>query len=99
MNFKNTVSKDFYKNTNYINDDIQKYIDQSKFLTNKSSKDELYEKALVSNFLSKDAKVLELGGGWGNVSDMIQKIINNKDNHIIIEPEPKRASDLIKKKL
>jgi hypothetical protein len=97
MNFKNILPAHIYNDTNYIANNIQKYIDQSSYLTNESNKSELYEKALVSNFLQKDAKILELGGGCGHVSDIIQKIINNKDNHIIIEPEKGRADDLIKK--
>ena len=97
MNFKKSTTSEFYNDKNYINNTINQLIEKSEYLDSESSKAELYEKALVSNFLSKGAKVLELGGGWGSVSDMIQKILNNKDDHIIIEPEKSRANDLVKK--
>lgn len=50
------------------------------------SKEEIYEQAMVANFLPEDSVVLELGGRTGTVSKVINKKLNNKNNHLVIEP-------------
>ena len=97
MDFRNIISLSEYNNDNYINDDLQILIDKSQHKDELTNKAELYEKTLISNYLPENAKVLELGGGWGSVSKIIQQKINNVNNHIIIEPENERATKLIQK--
>jgi len=97
MDFRNKISLSEYNNNNYINDDLQTLIDKSQHKDELTNKAELYEKTLISHYLPENAKVLELGGGWGSVSKIIQQKINNKNNHIIIEPENERATKLIQK--
>ena len=49
-------------------------------------KEEIYEQALIANFLPENSVVLELGGRTGTVSKVINKKLNNKKNHLVIEP-------------
>lgn len=56
---------------------------------------ETYEKVLVASYLNPKARVLELGGGNGLVSEVIKSKIKNKRNHVIIEPHPQKAKKLL----
>ena len=80
---------------NYVENTIDKLIETSDI--NPENDSELYERALVYHYLPTDAKVLEIGGGWGMVSREIRKKIPNKDI-VIIEPHHERANNLIKDK-
>jgi len=92
MNFKNKIPKEEYININYIDDKINDLL--SNVNLNKEPKQELYERALILNFLDKNSKVLEIGGGLGYVSNTIRNHLNNKNNHVVIEPHNKKANDL-----
>lgn len=48
---------------------------------------EIEEQYQVYKFIKPDDIVLELGGRFGTVSVLINKIIKNKKNHIVVEPD------------
>lgn len=80
---------------NYVENTIDKLIETSDI--NPENDSELSERVLIYHYLPTDAKVLEIGGGWGMVSREIRKKIPNKDI-VIIEPHHERANNLIKDK-
>jgi Ca2+/Na+ antiporter len=47
---------------------------------------ELGEREVADQFTRPDACVLEFGGGAGNVSTIIQSHLNNKQDHVVIQP-------------
>jgi len=57
----------------------------SKFNSFIQEKYEFKEKQLVEKYLSPDDIVLELGGCIGVISLLINKILNNKLNHVVLE--------------
>lgn len=59
-------------------------LNKKEFIIN--HKEEIYEQALVANFLPENSTVLELGGRTGTVSQCINKKLINKSNHLVIEP-------------
>ena len=97
MDFKNIITQNEYNNENYIKNKLNNLLKNTNI--DKTKKEELYERTLISNFLDKNAKVLEIGGGLGYVSETIKNhLINkqeNENNHIIIEPNNKKALNLI----
>ena len=95
MDFKNKIQKEEYNNINYIDDKINELIKNASM--NNEYKEELYERSLILNFLNKDAKVLEIGGGLGHVSNAISNHLNNKENLIVIEPHKEKANKLKEK--
>jgi len=59
---------------------------------------ELPEQELIFKFIKKDAKVLELGGNVGRSSIVISKLLDNPNNHVVLESDPDIAKELIKNK-
>ena len=55
---------------------------------------ESYEQMMTLRFLSKDAKVLELGGNIGRNSMLIGTLLNNKEHHVVLETSPDIANCL-----
>ena len=47
---------------------------------------EVNEQALLNEYLLPDDRVLELGGNIGTSSILIDKILNNKKQHVTVEP-------------
>ena len=47
---------------------------------------EVQEQALLNKYLLPDDRVLELGGNIGTSSILIDKILNNKKQHVTVEP-------------
>jgi FkbM family methyltransferase len=45
------------------------------------------EQQLVSKYLPKNGKVLELGARYGTVSCVISKVLDNPENHVAVEPD------------
>ena len=45
------------------------------------------EQQLVSKYLPKNGKVLELGARYGTVSCVISKVLYNPENHVAVEPD------------
>ena len=58
---------------------------RARFVVNSYEWREIY---LLNKHLSKDAKILELGGAFGLVSCISNQKLNVKDNHIVIEANP-----------
>lgn len=50
---------------------------------------ELQEQHDANSFIKPTDKVLELGARWGGVSITINKILNNKKDHVAVEPDSK----------
>jgi glycosyl transferase family 25 len=48
---------------------------------------ETTEQWIADTFIEPDAKVLELGGRYGVVSYKINNKLNNKRNHVVVEPD------------
>ena len=47
---------------------------------------EVHEQALINKYLLPDDRVLELGSNIGTSSILIDKILNNKKQHVTVEP-------------
>lgn len=92
MNFSGKIKKEEYNNQNYIDNKINELVKNCSLDLN--YKEELYERTLILNFLNKDAKVLEIGGGLGHVSNAISNHLNNKENLVVIEPNEDKANKL-----
>lgn len=70
-------------------------IHDSLRFTNKSQlKHELPEQLLITKHLQEDDKVLEFGGSIGRSSCVINSILNNKKNHVVIEPSTRELEQL-----
>lgn len=66
---------------------------------NEIIKHNIYEKTeqnLVNKYINEDDIVLELGARYGTVSCLINSKLNNKQNQVSVEPDPKVISSLIK---
>lgn len=48
---------------------------------------EKFEQYLVHKWIKEDDIVLELGGRYGIVACTIDSILNNKKNHVVVEPD------------
>lgn len=58
------------------------------------------EKALIENYLEKNDVVLELGGCIGVISSIINSKLENKENHLVLEIDPRKFNFLkINKKI
>jgi FkbM family methyltransferase len=57
---------------------------------------EIYEQILVNKYILEDDVVLELGARYGSISCVINSKLNNKDNHIVVEPDT-RVWDALEK--
>lgn len=54
------------------------------------------EQSLVKQYINKDDVVLELGARYGSVSCTINQILENKENQVVVEPDP-RVWDALEK--
>lgn len=52
----------------------------------KTKHEEIGEREVAYKFTKPDACVLEIGGGAGNVSTIIQQKLINKSDHVVIQP-------------
>ena len=57
---------------------------QDKIIANNVNNNERDD---VIKFIHTDAKVLELGGRYGQISCVINTILNNKENMVVVEPD------------
>ena len=49
--------------------------------------DEVVEQRIALKYIKKDDVVLELGGRYGVVSAIINSILDNKTNHVVVDPD------------
>ena len=63
-----------------------------------STSHEGHEQLVATWCLSASDCVLEIGGGIGAASTMIQKIISDKKGHVVVEPQPKMCETLERNK-
>ena len=57
---------------------------------------ELPEQELLFRYIRGDAKVLEFGGNIGRSSIVISKLLDNPQDHVVLESDPKIAAQLEK---
>lgn len=77
---------------NYDENEFIKFIDNHIFYNEKNEKinhkiEEFEEQRIAYKFINKDDIVLELGGRYGSVSVVINKIVNNKNQHVVVDPD------------
>jgi FkbM family methyltransferase len=70
---------------------------QSQLKFKGNLKTEIPEQLMTAKHLSPNHCVLELGGSIGRNSCIINHILENKENHVVVEPSPKELS-LLKEK-
>jgi hypothetical protein len=58
--------------------------------------DEVNEQYSAYKYIEKNDIVLELGGRYGVVSGVINSILDNKENHVVIDPDDKIIDALTK---
>jgi len=51
-----------------------------------SLNEEVQLQLIIIEYITPDDKVLELGGNYGRTSCVINYLLNNKNNHVVIEP-------------
>lgn len=59
---------------------------------------ELPEQELLFRYIRGDSKVLELGGNIGRSSIVISKLLDNPQDHVVLESDPRSADQLRKNK-
>jgi len=74
------ISKKYYDNENIIIKDEHGHIINTKLCENGKQK-------IANHFINENDIVLELGGRYGSVSCVINKKLNDKKNHIVVEPD------------
>ena len=55
---------------------------------------EFPEQCMIAKFLKGDEKVLEIGGNYGRASLIIASILNDSQNHVVLESSPEIAEKL-----
>ena len=60
-----------------------------------STSHEGHEQLVATWCVSSDDCVLEIGGGIGSVSTMLQKILTNKAHHVVVEPQARMCETLV----
>jgi FkbM family methyltransferase len=86
-----------------IIEDFHQYISKYKFHDENDNlidhyANELDEQYLAYKYIEPNDIVLELGARYGTVSVVINSLINNKNNHVVIEPDETVINALIKNK-
>ncbi len=97
----------FYKiSENYENNDsdFNNFIHQHIFYNEKNElidhkKNEIDEQYQSYKFIEPNDIVLELGGRYGTVSCVINKLVNEKEKHVVVEPDENVIPVLEKNKL
>jgi FkbM family methyltransferase len=96
---KNKITIENYKNDN----DFIEFIKNHTFFNEKDEKidhqnNEIDEQYQAYKFIKPEDVVLELGGRYGSVSVVINKLVNDKNSHVVIEPDENVLSALEKNK-
>ena len=92
---------DYYR---YRDDNFIKLIDQNKFYDEKNElidhkNSEIIEQYIAYKFIEPDDIVLELGARYGTVSVIINKIVKNKKEQVVVEPDINIIPSLDKNRL
>ncbi len=86
-----------------VDNDFINFIDKNKFYDEKNNlidhkKEEIDEQHQAFKFIDPSDIVLELGGRYGTVSTVINKKINDKKSHVVVEPDSNVIPSLEKNK-
>jgi len=73
-------------NNNNINNNRLNYIHNQLKFVHGSLNENITSQLMVINHITPNDKVLELGGNYGHTSCVINYLLNNKENHVVIEP-------------
>jgi hypothetical protein len=79
----------FYLNSKYT------YVDENNKKVN-IYLDEVFEQNAAYKHIKRDDIVLELGGRYGVVSGVINSILDDKTNHVVVDPDDKIINALTK---
>lgn len=89
---------------NYKNDnDFIEFIKNHEFYNEKDEKidhqnNEIEEQYQAYKFIKPEDTVLELGGRYGSVSVVINKLVKDKNSHVVVEPDENVLPSLEKNK-
>ena len=77
-----------FTNKNVLVEDVNQNLDLNGKLPKcfLSKHSEFGERQVADKFTKSDSCVLEIGGGAGNVSTVVQRKLNNKKDHVVIQP-------------
>ncbi len=97
--YYNKIVIENYKNDN----DFINFIKDHVFYNEKNEKidhqnNEIDEQYQAYKFIKPNDVVLELGGRYGSVSVVINKLLNDKKNHVVVEPDENVVPSLEKNK-
>jgi hypothetical protein len=93
-NKKSILNKKIYTNKYFI-----EIIDNTHYKFINPFNYEVFEQQLIYKYVKKNDIVLEIGGRLGIVSYTINSILNEKTNHVVIEPNKNSIGSLIYNKL
>jgi len=90
--FINKYNKNIENFDNNDENEFIKFIDNHSFYNEKNEKinhkvEEIDEQRQAFKYITSNDIVLELGGRYGSVSVVINKIVNNKNQHVVVDPD------------
>ena len=93
---KNLNKNNFYEGFELEQDNFKFYDENDKIIDHLNL--ERPEQLIVSKYIKPEDVVLELGARYGTVSCTINKILNNKENQVSVDPDKKIWNSLEKNK-
>jgi FkbM family methyltransferase len=102
ISYKNkSIFIEKYENNNY--NEFLEFINKHTFYDENDNlidhkKEEIDEQYQVYQFIESKDIVLELGGRYGSVSTVINKMVHHKNNHVVVEPDNNVIHSLEKNK-
>lgn len=99
--YKKIVIENYNENDKY--NDFKEFIKSHEFYNEKDEKidhynNEIDEQYQAYKFIKPEDTVLELGGRYGSVSVVINKLIKDKNSHVVVEPDENVLPSLEKNK-
>jgi FkbM family methyltransferase len=80
-------NKEYFENNEFLSfiDSHTFYNEKNELIDHKT--EEIIEQYQAYQFIKPDDIVLELGGRYGSVSVVINKLVNDKKSHVVVEPD------------
>ena len=94
--YKQYIIKETFENGNSNIENMIYYDEHNKIIDSENIEKD--EQDIAKKYIKPDNVVLELGARYGTVSCVINKILNNKSNQVVIEPDEKVWDALDKNK-